>query len=286
MTTALTTSDGRRLAYEVVGDGPTLVCHPGGPGFSSLYFGDLAGLGDHLRLVLLQPRGTGGSDPPADPRAYQFADYVDDVEALRRHLALDRLNLLGHSHGGMVAQGYAARYPDRVERLVLASTATRFAAEHEAAMRAGVEKRSGEPWYEDALAALEAEGAGEYSTPEELAELAWREFRFYFARFGETEAAYLETLKAEIPNPDPLLLFNSELLGSFDYRSDLALVEAPTLVITGEEDFITGPVCARELAAAMSDVELVILPNTGHFVFVEARERFRESVLRFLGVVQ
>jgi pimeloyl-ACP methyl ester carboxylesterase len=284
VTEALTTSDDRRLAYEVVGDGPTLVCHPGGPGFSSLYFGDLAGLGRHLRLVLLQPRGTDGSDAPADPRAYQFADYVDDVEELRQHLGLERLNLLGHSHGGMVAQGYAARYPDRVERLILASTAPRFAAAHEAAMQAGVDKRSGEPWYEDAVAALAAEEAGEYSSPEELAELALREFPFYFARFGDAEEAYLESLRAEVPNPDPLLLFNAELLRSFDYRSDLALVEAPTLVITGEEDFITGPVCAKELAAAMSDAELQILPDTGHFIFIEAREAFRRSVLRFLGV--
>jgi proline iminopeptidase len=286
VTEALTTSDGRRLAYEVVGEGPTLVCHPGGPGFSSLYFGELAGLGEHLRLVLLQPRGTDGSDAPADRRAYQFADYVDDVEELRRHLGLERLHLLGHSHGGMVAQGYAARYPDRVERLILASTAARFAAEHEAAMRAGVEKRSGEPWYEDALAALAAEEAGEYSTAEELAELAWREFRFYFARYGEAEEAYLETLKAEVPNPDPLQLFNADLLHSFDYRSDLALVAAPTLVITGEEDFITGPVCARELAASMSVAELELLPDTGHFIFVEAPEEFRGSVLRFLGLTR
>jgi proline iminopeptidase len=286
VTEALTTSDGRRLAYEVVGEGPTLVCHPGGPGFSSLYFGGLAGLGEYLRLVLLQPRGTDGSDAPADRRAYQFADYVDDVEELRRHLGIECLNLLGHSHGGMVAQGYAARYPDRVERLILASTAARFAAEQEAAMQAGVEKRSGEPWYEDALAALAAEEAGEYSTAEELAELAWREFRFYFARYGEAEEAYLETLKAEVPNPDPLLLFNAELLHSFDYRSDLALVAAPTLVIAGEEDFITGPVCAEELAAAMSVAELEILPDTGHFIFVEAPEEFRRSVLRFLGLTR
>jgi pimeloyl-ACP methyl ester carboxylesterase len=285
VTAALITSDGRSLAYRVVGDGgPTLVCHPGGPGFSSLYFGELAGLEEHLRLVLLQPRGTDGSDAPADPGAYQFADYVDDVEELRDHLGLERMNLFGHSHGGMVAQAYAARHPDRVERLILASTAARFAEEHEAAMQAGVEKRSGEPWYEDALAALAAEDAGEYSSPEELAELAWRELRFYFAHYGEAEEAYLDTLRVEVPNPDPLLLFNAEILRTFDYRSDLALVEAPTLVVTGEEDFITGPVCARELAAAVSGAVLEIFPDTGHFIFVEAPDRFRVSVLRFLGV--
>ena len=286
MSASLTTADGRSLAYKVVGDdGPTLVCHPGGPGFSSLYFGELAGLADHLRLVMLQPRGTDGSDVPSDPRAYRFADYVDDLEELRRHLGLERMNLFGHSHGGMVAQAYAARHPDRVERLILASTAARFAEEHEAAMAAGVEKRAQQPWYEDALAALAAEEAGDYSTPEELAELAFREFRFYFARYGDAEAAYLDTLRVEMPNPDPLLLFNAEIVRTFDYRSDLALVEAPTLVLTGDDDFITGPVCACELADAVAGAELQIFPETGHFIFVEAPDRFRASVLRFLGVV-
>ena len=132
----LTTRDGRKLGYRQLGNGPVLVCHPGGPGFSSLYFGDLAGLWERYTLVLLNPRGTGGSDKPADTRAYQIDDYVDDVEALREHLGLERVMLLGHSHGGTVAQAYAAKHPGRVRKLVLASTLARFGPEHEGAMRA------------------------------------------------------------------------------------------------------------------------------------------------------
>ncbi len=82
-TETLTTADGRTLAYERTGSGPLLVCHPGGPGFSSLYFGDLAGLGDDFTLVMLNPRGADGSTRPADPRAYQIRDYVEDVQELR-----------------------------------------------------------------------------------------------------------------------------------------------------------------------------------------------------------
>jgi pimeloyl-ACP methyl ester carboxylesterase len=118
----LTTADGRRLAYRRAGSGPMLVCHPGGPGFSSLYLGKLSGLGEHLELVLIDPRGTGGSDPPYDRRAFAIDDYVSDLEELRAHLGLERMLLFGHSHGGMVAMAYAARHPERVERLILAST--------------------------------------------------------------------------------------------------------------------------------------------------------------------
>src|SRR5712691_5450588 len=166
---SLTTQDGRTLTYHLVGEGPTLVCHPGGPGFSSRYFGDLAELTESLTLVLLDPRGTGASDRPADPRAYRTEDYAADLDELRAHLGLEQLPLLGHSHGGVVATAYAGRYPHRVERLVLASALARFQAEQEGAMQRAMEAKSREPWYADARAALEAEQAGQFETDEELA---------------------------------------------------------------------------------------------------------------------
>ena len=142
------TRDGRTLTYRRTGSGPMLVCHPGGPGFSSRYFADFAGLGDAFTLALLNPRGTAGSDRPADARAYATEDYVADLDEFREHLGLERMLLLGHSHGGVVAQAYAAAHPDRVERLVLASTLARFQAEQAAAMEASIKARQGEPWYD------------------------------------------------------------------------------------------------------------------------------------------
>src|SRR5919204_5507827 len=173
---SLRTADGRTLSYRREGAGPVLVCHPGGPGFSSRYFGDLAGLGERFTLVLLNPRGSEGSDRPADSRAYRTEDYVADLEELRAHLGLEQIRLLGHSHGGVVAQAYAAAHPDRVEKLVLASTLARFAAEQLAAMEAGMEAKAGEPWYDDAREALEDEQAGRFETDGELAGLPSRGF--------------------------------------------------------------------------------------------------------------
>ena len=283
MREAFATADGRRLSYEREGEGPLLVCHPGGPGFSSRYFGDLAGLGASFTLVQLNPRGTDGSDRPADPRAYETADYVADLDELRAHLGADRFDLLGHSHGGVVAMAYAAEHPARVRRLVLMSTLPRFQAEQVSAMEAAMLTKAGEPWYEDARAALEAEQAGEFDSDEALAAIVLREFPFYFSRFGEPERAYLETLGSEAPNRDALLLFNEEIVTAFDLRPELGRIEAQTLVIAGEDDFITGPVCAAEIAAGVPRAELVLIPDCGHFLFVEARTRCREEVTRFVG---
>jgi proline-specific peptidase len=280
----LTTQDGRTLAYQRVGSGPAVVCHGGGPGFSSLYLGNLGGLDERLELILLDPRGTGDSDRPADSSAYAIEDYVDDVEELRRHLGLERLNLLGHSHGGVVAIAYAARHPGRVERLILASTLARWASGQEEAMQEAMASHADEPWYADAKAALEAEQAGEFATDEEMYELAFREFPFYFARYDDAARDYVETLRADSTNADTLRYFNQEIFPTFDLRPELESITAPTLVIAGADDFITGPPSASEIEQGLADVSKVIIPHCGHFVFIEAREAFGEAVASFLGV--
>ncbi|MGH7765209.1 MAG: alpha/beta fold hydrolase [Candidatus Dormibacteraceae bacterium] len=277
-----TTADGRALTYRKLGHGPLLVCHPGGPGFSSAYFSDLAGLWERFTLVMVNPRGTGGSGRPADRRAYQVADYVSDLEEMRVHLGLERMLLLGHSHGGIVAQAYAAQYPGRIRRLVLASTLTRFGPEIEAAMREGMDKRSGQPWYPDALVALDAEQEGKFETDEQLGELVFKELPLYFARYGEMEAGYLDTLRSDNVNADALRLFNREIFNTFDLRGRLAGITAPTLVITGDADFICGPVCADEIAAGIPGARKVIVGDSGHMVFVEQPQAFHDEVGDFL----
>ena len=70
-------------------------------------FGDMCGLGsERLRIVLLDPRGTGASARPASG-SYELSEFARDLDALRAELALERLDLLGHSHGGFVAMTYA-----------------------------------------------------------------------------------------------------------------------------------------------------------------------------------
>jgi pimeloyl-ACP methyl ester carboxylesterase len=277
-----TASDGRKLTYRRMGTGPLLVCHPGGPGFSSSYFADLAGLWEQFTLVMLNPRGTGGSDRPADSRAYQIEDYVSDVDELRRHLALDKMLLLGHSHGGVVAEAFAAEHPARVERLVLASSLARFGPGQEAAMQAGLEKRSGQPWYADAAAALDEEQEAKFATDQELANLFFREFPLYFAHYGDPEAGYADTLRSETINADTLRLFNREIFNTFDLRDRLRDITAPTLVITGEDDFICGPACAAEMSAAIPNAREVIVGDSGHMIFIEQPQAFHDEVAGFL----
>lgn len=177
---------------------------------------------------------------------------------------------------------YAATHPHRVRRLVLASTLARFGPEQEGAMREGMEKRMTEPWSADAIAALEKEQAGKFESDEELSDLVLREWPLYFAHYGPVEAGYIDTLRAETINADALKLFNDEVFSSFDLRSQLPKITAPTLVITGDEDFICGPTCANEICGAVPGAQLAIVGDAGHMLFVEQPQAFHDEVSNFL----
>ena len=278
MTESFRTQDGRTLTYRREGEGPILVCHPGGPGFSSRYLADLAGLGSERTLILLDPRGTNGSDAPADPGAYSTSDYVADVEELRRHLGLDQIDFLGHSHGGVVGVGFAVAHPASLRRLVLADTLARL---HPEEMEALMQTRAAEPWYADAQDALEREQAGDFESDTELAELVRREMPFYFAHFDDRAGTYLDEYVTEHANRDALKLFNEDI-ETWDITADLGSVKASTLVLTGDSDFICGPACARDLVEGIAGATSAILEDCGHFSFVEKREEFRAAVESFL----
>ncbi len=149
-------------------------------------------------------------------------------------------------------------------------------------MRTAMEKRSNETWYSDAVAALDSEQSAEFDNDEQLADLVFKELPLYFAKYGAMEAGYLDTLRTETPNGDALLLFNREIFNTFDLRPQLSKITAPTLVITGAEDFICGPVCADEIAAGVPGVQKVIVGDAGHMLFVEQPEVFHREVADFL----
>jgi proline iminopeptidase len=278
MKESFTTSDGRTLAYALTGTGRPLVCHAGGPGFSGATLGDLGGLGDRFELVVLDPRGTGGSTVPADG-GYRQEDYVTDLEELRLHLGLGEFDLLGHSHGGFVAMAYAGAHPRHVHRLVLVATAPRFAAEYDDRVRP-LWEASDDPSIAVALEARAKRMARGHEEDDERMRLRMLELRLYFRR-----AEGVDWLGAvfgrEPPNVDALKLFNAELAPRYDNRSELSLIEAPTLLITGDLDFF-GPPANAEMLEFIPAARNVVLSDAGHFVWFDEPDRFREEVSRFL----
>jgi len=280
---SLTTADGRRLAWRESGSGPLLVLHPGGPGCASPYFGELPELEAERTLLVLDPRGTGDSDRPADPAGYDLEDYAADVEAVREHLGVERLDLLGHSHGGFVAMAWAGNHPDRVGRLILASTAPRFSDTIRQARMERAASHQGQPYFQDAIDAMRAHSAGEYANDAELIALYERELPL-FAPFGTDVSVVGATLARAGVNADALRHFNERVAGGMDFRPILARIDAPTLVVTGEEDPF-GPAVAQEIADSLPNATLHLIPGADHFPHLDHYHRadWSHAILDFLA---
>jgi pimeloyl-ACP methyl ester carboxylesterase len=270
--------DGTRLAHHTAGDGPPLVCLPGGPMQDSVYLGDLGGLTAHRTLIRLDLRGTGGSAAPADPASYRCDRQVDDVEALRRELGLDRLHLLAHSAGANLAALYTARHPDHVASLTLVAPsvfAVGIEVTAEDRLRAA-RLRGDEPWFAPAYAALEAvtEGRG---TPEAFQAIA----PFWFGRWDDRARSVREAEDKQ-RNAEAAAVYASD--GAFApdaTRAALAGFGGPVLVVAGEVD-VAAPVRAMaEYAGLFPDAELVVQPGAGHFPWLDDAERFGTATAAF-----
>lgn len=272
-------SDGTRLAHHGAGDGPPLICLPGGPMQSAAYLGDLGGLTSHRRLVGLDPRGAGESAAPADTASYRCDRQVDDVEALRVHLGLDRIDLLAHSAGANLALLYAARHPDRVARLLLITPSV-YAAGLEITAEdrlATARLRREEPWFASAYAALEAITSGRAAAG------SWQLVApFFHARWDEDARAFDAAGEKE-KNQEAAAAYVAD--GAFNpaaTRRALAGFPSPVLLLAGEGDLGAPPRVMREFAALFPTAEFVVQPGAGHFPWRDDPERFVAAVTEFL----
>ncbi|MFD3496681.1 alpha/beta fold hydrolase [Streptomyces sp. NPDC058678] len=268
--------DGTRLAYHVSGDGPPLICLPGGPMQDSVYLGGLGGLTTHRTLIRLDLRGTGRSATPDDPASYRCDRLVDDVEALREELGLDRVDLLGHSAGANLAVLYTARHRDRVARLALVTPSVyAVGVEVTAEDRLGTARlRRDEPWFTPAYTALEAITAGR-AAPGDWEAVA----PFWFARWDD-EAKAVREAEAKQRNDDAAAVYGSE--GAFDpaaTRAALAGFVAPVLVLAGEVDVAAPPRAVAEYARLFPNAEPVVQPGAAHFPWLDDAGRFVTAFL-------
>ncbi|MGW0948387.1 alpha/beta fold hydrolase [Streptomyces sp. NPDC002623] len=277
-----TAPDGTELAYRLRGEGDPVVVLPGGPMRASAYLGDLGGLTTHRRLVLLDLRGTGDSAVPADPATYRCDRQVEDVEALRVRLGLERIDVLAHSAGGSLALLYAARYPHRVSRLALIA-ANPWALGRPATPEERLEAarlRRDEPWFATAFPAFEAWLAGE-GEPDWTAVAA-----FFYGRWDDTARSHDAAADEQTNVEAEGVFLDPDAFDPPALRGALARVAAPVLVLAGEVDGGPRPEVARLLADAFPNAELAVQPGAGHYPWLDDPEWFVRRVAAFLAAGQ
>ena len=261
--------DGDRMVQR-----PVLFLLHGGPGGDhSTFKTQMSELRDVGQLVYVDHRGSGRSRP-ADPETYTLDHNIDDVEALREYLGLGRISVLGSSYGGMVAQGYAIRYRDRVANLTLVATApsSRF--------------------LEDARQILQQRGTadqvrvcqwlwdGRFESEEQLREFYETMGPLYARTFqpGKFEEGWGRGERSF----EQLNRGFAGFLRSFDFTDELCRIICPTLVIGGAHDWICPPQHSHVIAERVPRAHLKIFANSAHSIAQDEPAAFLAAVRGFL----
>lgn len=280
------------LYYTEMGHGEPLIVLHGGPGGNHNYFlPHLLPLARTNRLIFMDERGSGKSGKLQDPSGYTVENMAADVEALRQALGLGSVSLLGHSFGGVVAQAYALKYSKNLSHLIVSSTfdSTRELNRVLAELKARID-----PVHLKRIEELEKEGLfdkgkpwehGRYSA--EYAELAWG-WGFYplfyedhtSANYSPSSAGLVWEVYREMSGSNGEFVIDGNMT-SVEYAESLKTIRTPTLVIAGEDDAVTLGM-QKQMHANIRGSQLVILPNTKHYTFVDQTRLFNDAVDAFI----
>jgi 3-oxoadipate enol-lactonase len=220
-----------------------------------------AALAEHVRLVVPDQRGFGASPGPGPESIAQLAA---DAVALLDALHVSRAVVCGVSMGGYVAQHVAARHPDRVAALVLADTRLEADTPEGRAARADLAAKVGRLGPAIVADAMVPRLLAAAATPRRAALAA--DLR------GMIAAQPVATIQAALV-----------ALGDRpDMREAMRHVRCPTLLVVGAEDGITPPECLEEAERIMPAARLLVVPEAGHLVPLEAPQVFNAAVLEFL----
>ena len=249
-----------------VGTGPPCLVMHGGLGLDQTYMRTLDPLGDTFRLLYYDHRCNGrSSTPPLSTLTIE--QLATDADALRAELAHERVAVLGHSYGAFVALEYATRFPDRVTQLLLIAGAPRGGYDEE--IQRNVLARNPPP---EVLAAL----ASEPTTDEEYAAMLRDMLPLYLNPDADVDAVAKTLEGTEFKAAAGTA--SMEAWSQWDATNNLAAVSAPTLVVGGGWDWICPRSQAEAIATGVSDAELVVWDDVGHFPWLEQPERFFDLI--------
>ncbi len=268
---------GATLYYEILGaqTGTPLVVINGGPGVDHTYMHStlhsssaLDELAKDRPVIFYDQRGVGKSPVLKADQTCTVADQVADLEALRTYLGYERINIFGHSFGGYLAMAYAARYPERIERLIICGSVA--------------------PKYSDTIFLFEkvfpetTERMEAIKVTDEATKKAafmhYLSMLFYSAKNRDTYLSEVTLINTNTEVGDALWKDMEQL----DFTDELQHFRFPTLVMTGRFDMNVAPSVAYKIHKAISGSKFVVFEQSGHLPFYEEQERFVQTVTRFL----
>jgi proline iminopeptidase len=274
--------DGVRLYVRFVGSGEPLIIIHGGPGLSHDYLAPqlIELLAKDYQLVFYDQRASGRSSGVDDTTRLTISQFANDLEMLRQQLEINRINLLGHSFGGLLAMYYAISYPDNVNKLLLIDTAPACWELNFPYFWKTIADRQTE---NDKQELTNLKSKIDFGTNPELMD---RYFKIYFKPFFK-DSSLSQQLSLGIDknwisnfNVTNDKVWNN--LGHYDIHNQLKNINAPTLIMHGDFSVLSVD-GAKEIERTIRNSKLVILKDVGHFPYIEAPKKFNSIVRDFLN---
>ena len=276
---------GTEIYFDVEGsglvvDGPRMREKPvafvihGGPGADhTSYKPTFSPLSQKMQLVYFDHRGQGRS-ARGPKETYTLENNVEDMEALRQHLGLDKIVVIGSSYGGMVALSYAVRYPQNVSHLIVIATVPDFRFLKRA------QEILAERGTEEQKAIAQRLWDGTFENEEQLHEYFQVMSSMYSLTYNPE--ARQDGWKRAILSCDAINVAFGGFLRSYSVLDQLHKITSPTLVIGGRYDWICAPEFSEEIAKAIPNSDLRIFENSGHSVRADEPEALLDAIAGFL----
>jgi pimeloyl-ACP methyl ester carboxylesterase len=269
----LTTDDGVKLYFEETGSGVPIVFVHEFAGDWRSYELQMRYFGQRYRCVAYNARGYPPSDVPSNPQQYSQTRARDDVRAVLDALRIEKAHIVGLSMGGFATLHFGFTYPDRARSLVIAGCGYGAAPDRRAQFAAEAEAAAAH--FEQQSIAKAAEGYALGPTRVQFQNKdprGWREFAAQLAEHS-TEGSALTMRGVQARRPS-----------LFDLVEDMKSITAPTLIMTGDEDWpCLEP--ALLMKRTIPTAALVVMPNAGHTINLEDPAAFNQHIADFFHSV-
>jgi proline iminopeptidase len=283
------TVNGAKLWVVLVGQGDPMIIIPGGPGSAHLSYRIFDSLAKDNEIIYFDAFGRGKSDTAKDVNEYTLARDIEDIEGLRIALHFDKLNVLGHSYGGLVAQGYAIKYPSHVSHLILANTFHSFIMWQENDDNSNHEIKTNYPEIWDSLMKIREAGA---ISSDEKHQVLYGKVPYGFL-YAYNPDNFLRRGARSYPNSfNPRLYYQmvgkdgdfivGNDIGTFDYRKELKNLTMPVLIYGGRYDRVAVPSMMVKFKEYCPQAQFMMFEKSGHNPQVEEPSNLFPVIEKFL----
>lgn len=276
--------NGTQHYFNTVGKGDTIIVLHGGPGFSHKYLKPQLDslLSSYFTLLYYDQRGSGWSEGENDTSRLNIESFVQDLEQIRNHFNLKKLNLLGHSFGGLLAMFYSIEYPNKVSSLILVdSDAASYALRTPYQIKTINSRLStSQQVYLDSIEQTDRF----ISYDPDSYEVYYKSYlTTYFANPADTAKLILGFDAKNVPKINTTNSIVRANLGQYDIHSKLPNITCRTLIMQGTKSVFSVE-GAMAIKQHIKNSDLQLFENCGHFEYIESPAKFKRLILDFYAI--